>query len=417
MFNDITKPPPPLPTEDLRELGPGVSILSPLTRRGHGPGIILLVPDSDASTKIIEGIPSLLVKWAEEGYTVVEIQQQALEKNAGDALGQGVDALKQNEKCTPIDKIGVVERAFDFESNGIVHVAYDPTCWNAAAEAVSKIREVAATVVYADIAQKSAIAVSNVPSVYHLAGRGSDRPLRTEKLTVYYYPEVQSYNFSIPFQKSFHYTTEAISHTRSITHLKSQMGGPFFDLELIWDEHTYYEFSDRSVEHTMSTMVREPYLTGGVGREPLTNFYAHNFIFNNSTDTKLELISRSIAIDRIIDEFILMFTHDRELDWLIPGIPPTNLKVEVPFTAVVNVRGDRLYHEHISWDQGTVLRQLGLLPEYLPFPYPLPDGKTPTPGKQFEYHVPVAGTDAANKMRNRNMIQSNQMFGYKIREV
>lgn len=57
-------------------------------------------------------------------------------------------------------------------------------------------------------------------------------------------------------------------------------------------------------------------LTGGIGRDNLTNFYRHNFIFNNSADTNLELISRSIAIDRIIDEFIFKFTHDREIDWL-----------------------------------------------------------------------------------------------------
>ncbi|KAJ4351618.1 uncharacterized protein N0V89_006961 [Didymosphaeria variabile] len=411
MFNDVTKPPPPLPKEELRILDQGVSMLSPLTRRGHGPGIIVLVSDSSASTKIIEGVPSHLVKWAEEGYAVVEIEQQALQKNVKDALSQAVNALKQNKKCKPKEKIGVV--------------AYDPMCWNLAAEAVNSIPEVAATAVYADTAEQKLIAASSAPSMYHLAGKGSDRPLRSENLTLYYYPEVQSYTFATPFQKTFHYTQEAISHTRSITHLKKQMGGPWFDLELIWDEHTYYEFADRSVEHTMSTMVQEPYigaligiqLTGGVGREPLTNFYAHNFIFNNSADTNLELISRSIAIDRIIDEFIFTFTHDRELDWLVPGIPPTNLKVEVPFCAVVNIRGDRLYHEHISWDQGTVLRQLGLLPEYLPFPHPLPDGKAPAPGKRLEYRVPVFGTEVAHKMRDRNTVPSNEMFHFKIREV
>jgi hypothetical protein len=69
----------------------------------------------------------------------------------------------------------------------------------------------------------------------------------------------------------------------------------------------------------------------------------------------------------------------------VPGIPATNKKVRVPFTSVVNIRGDRLYHEHIAWDQASVLRQLGLLPEYLPFPYPLPDGRVPGKGKRFEY--------------------------------
>ncbi|KAH7392531.1 hypothetical protein BKA66DRAFT_439256 [Pyrenochaeta sp. MPI-SDFR-AT-0127] len=409
MFADITKPPPPMPIEEFRELDRGVSLLSPLTRRGHGPGIILLVPNTESSTRIIDGVPSHLVKWAEEGYTVVEIQQQALEGDAADVLKRSMNALIENPKCDPKDRFGVI--------------GYDPACWNLAAEAVNSTPEIVATVVYADVIQQSSIVSSLVPAIYHLAGNGNDRPLRSEALTVYYYPSVETHKFAMPFQSSFHYTTEALSHTRSITHLKQRMGGPYFDLELIWDEHTYYEFADRSVEHTMSTMVQEPYvnhvptLTGGVGRGPLSNFYRHNFIFNNSADTSLELISRSIAIDRIIDEFIFSFTHDRELDWLVPGIPPTGLKVEVPFTAVVNIRGDRLYHEHISWDQGTVLRQLGLLPEYLPYPYPLQSGKVPAPGKRFEYRVPVAGIDTANKMRDRNSVQSNTMFDFKIREV
>lgn len=101
----------------------------------------------------------------------------------------------------------------------------------------------------------------------------------------------------------------------------------------------------------------------------------------------------------------------------LPGVPPTNRKLEIPFTAVVNIRGDRLYHEHISWDQGTALRQLGLLPEYLPFPYALPDGRTPAPGKTFEYKVPVLGLETVEKMRDKNSVESNELFGGKIREL
>lgn len=82
------------------------------------------------------------------------------------------------------------------------------------------------------------------------------------------------------------------------------------------------------------------------------------------------------------------------------------------------MRGDRLYHEHISWDQGTVLRQVGLLPEYLPFPYPLPGGsQAVTPGKRLEYRVPVGGIETARKMRDRNSVPSNDMFQFQVREV
>jgi len=89
----------------------------------------------------------------------------------------------------------------------------------------------------------------------------------------------------------------------------------------------------------------------------------------------------------------------------------------VPFTSVVNIRGDKLFHEHIAWDQGTLLRQLGLLPEYLPFPYPLPEGRTVSPGKRLEYRLPVAGVEAAQKLMDESAVESNQMFGYAVREV
>jgi carboxymethylenebutenolidase len=72
----------------------------------------------------------------------------------------------------------------------------------------------------------------------------------------------------------------------------------------------------------MSTMVQEPYvnhiptLTGGIGRAKLTNFYRDHFVFSNPKDTALELVSRTVGIDRVIDEFVFSFTHDREIDWL-----------------------------------------------------------------------------------------------------
>jgi len=98
-------------------------------------------------------------------------------------------------------------------------------------------------------------------------------------------------------------------------------------------------------------------------------------------------------------------------------VPPTGKHASVPFTSVVNIRGDRLYHEHIAWDQATLLRQLGLLPEYLPFPYDLPDGRIASPGRRFEYKLPVAGVEAAQKLVDETSVESNQMFGYEIREA
>ncbi|POS69410.1 hypothetical protein DHEL01_v212194 [Diaporthe helianthi] len=411
MFNDISKPPPPLPSPELSEVRPGVSLLRPLSRLGTGPGIIVLTPNYEDSLAINDGVPSPLVKWAEEGYTVVEIQARALRTGAGHIIKAAIEVLRDCDKCEPKDQVGLVD--------------YEPGLWNVTATTVSKHSCVVAVAVYADASSSEPLTDASIPMVYHLAGKvPTTRPKLDASSKRYFYPTANSYKFATPFQAFFHYNTESLSHTRNLTFFKEIMGGPYFDLETIWEEHTYYEFADRSVEHTMSTMVQEPYvnhvptMTGGIGREALSHFYRHNFIFNNSADTELELISRTKGIDRIIDEFIFKFTHDQVIDWILPGVPPTHKKVEIPFTAVVNIRGDRLYHEHIAWDQSSVLRQLGLLPEYLPFPYPLPEGSVAGAGnKNIEYRVPVAGIETAHKMRDRNAGSSNEMFKFEIREA
>src|SRR6266566_2747989 len=55
------------------------------------------------------------------------------------------------------------------------------------------------------------------------------------------------------------------------------------------------------------------------------------------------------------------FTHDTEMDWMLPGVPPTGKRVEVPLVVVVQLGGDSIVCERIYWDQASVLVQLGLL--------------------------------------------------------
>ncbi|GES60460.1 LEA domain protein [Aspergillus terreus] len=397
----------PLPVPRTETLAPGLSLIPPLSRRGSGPGMIVLVPDGTPhAINIDKGAPSPALKWAEESYTVIEIRESALDE--GDPLVRAIEELRKYEKCTPKDAVGLV--------------AYSPKLWAKAASSKA-IGQITAASVYATVSDIESIVSTSVPIVQHLAGVAPHRLQRTSELFQYAYEDMKTANFAIPKSTEFHYATEAVSHTRNLTFLKKHMDGPYFDLEAIWDEHTYFEFDNRSVEHTMSTMVQEPYvnhiptITGGIGRDRLTDFYRHHFIFNNPKDTKMELISRTVGIDRVVDEFIMTFTHDSEVDWILPKVPPTGRKLEIPLTAVVNVRGDRLYHEHISWDQATVLVQLGFLPEYLPYPYPLPDGRTPAPGKRFEVLVPTVGVDTVNKMRDKNSVPSNQLFEGGVREV
>lgn len=140
-----------------------------------------------------------------------------------------------------------------------------------------------------------------------------------------------------------------------------------FDLVALWEAHTRYEFETRDVDATMATMVDEPYvnhvptMTGGVGHDALKRFYKYHFIGANPPDFGMTPVSRTVGENRIVDEFILHFTHTTEIDWMLPGIAPTGRRVEVPTVAIVQFQGDKLVHEHIYWDQASVLVQIGKL--------------------------------------------------------
>jgi len=135
----------------------------------------------------------------------------------------------------------------------------------------------------------------------------------------------------------------------------------------LWDEHVRDEFVDRDTEETLRTMVPDAYvnhvpvMTGGSGREALREFYSKLFIPRMPPDTKIVPVSRTIGTDRVVDEMIFCFTHTIEMPWMLPGVPPTGKRVEVPTVAIVHFRDGKLAHEHIYWDQASVLVQIGLL--------------------------------------------------------
>ena len=139
------------------------------------------------------------------------------------------------------------------------------------------------------------------------------------------------------------------------------------NLSALWEEHTAHEFSTRDTEATLATMVDDAYvnhvpvLTGGRGKAELRRFYSTDFIPRMPPDTKLTPVSRTVGKDQLVDEMIFSFTHTIEMPWMLPGVPPTNKPVEVPLVAIVHFRNGKLAHEHIYWDQASVLKQIGLL--------------------------------------------------------
>src|SRR6476661_8630274 len=144
-------------------------------------------------------------------------------------------------------------------------------------------------------------------------------------------------------------------------------------LRKLWEDHVRYEFSTRNAEDTLATMVEDAYvnhipvLTGGSGQDELREFYSRHFIPQMPPDTEMTPVSRTIGEDQIVDEMVFKFTHTIPMDWILPGIPPTGKRVEVPLVSIVRVRDGKLAHEHIYWDQASVLVQIGLLdPDKLP---------------------------------------------------
>jgi len=154
-------------------------------------------------------------------------------------------------------------------------------------------------------------------------------------------------------------------------------------LRQLWEEHVRYEFSTRNTEDTLATMVEDAYvnhvpvLTGGVGRDELREFYSKRFIPQMPPDTEMTPVSRTIGEDQLVDEMVFKFTHSIRMDWMLPGVAPTGKRVEVPLVAIVRFRGGKLAHEHIYWDQASVLAQIGLI-----------DAAT----------LPVAGVESARKV-------------------
>jgi carboxymethylenebutenolidase len=168
------------------------------------------------------------------------------------------------------------------------------------------------------------------------------------------------------------------------------------DLVALWEAHCRYEFETRDVDATMATMVAEPYvnhiptMTGGVGHAALKRFYAKHFIGANPPDFAMIPVSRTVGTDRVVDEFVLRFTHTTKIDWMLPGSAPTGRPVEIPMVAIVQFQGDKLVHEHIYWDQASVLVQIGLL-----------DARG----------LPVTGGEQARKVVDRTL-PSNTLMGY-----
>jgi carboxymethylenebutenolidase len=144
-------------------------------------------------------------------------------------------------------------------------------------------------------------------------------------------------------------------------------------LGTLFDAHVAAEFVDCDVDGTMATMTEAPYLnhvpvlTGGYGREEVRDFYSRYFIGHWPADTVLTPVSRTIGQSRVVDEFVLSFTHDIEMPAIVPGVAPTGRHARLPLVVIMGFEEGKISYEHIYWDQASLLVQIGLLdPKTLP---------------------------------------------------
>lgn len=151
----------------------------------------------------------------------------------------------------------------------------------------------------------------------------------------------------------------------------------------VFQKHVDAELAG-DIETTMATMTANPHLhnvanmMGGVGREGVRRFYTNHLVGKFfPPDVEMIRVSLTVGEDQIVEELVIKFTHTTMVEWMLPNIAPTGKKLEVALVVIVKFEGDKIAHEHIYWDQATVLVQLGLLN---------PDG------------LPVCGAESAQKI-------------------
>ena len=249
----------------------------------------------------------------------------------------------------------------------------------------------------------------SAPLLLHVAGKDKFCPPEAQAqihatldssplVTIHDYPQMD-HAFGRPSGEHYDAAAAELANLRSLEFFVSNLAGAGLasaqqTLSARWDDHVKYEFATRNTDDTLETMVVDSYvnhvpvMTGGVGHDELREFYSQRFIPQMPPDTAMTPVSRTIGVERVVDEMVFEFTHTIKMDWMLPGVEPTNKHVKVALVVIVHFRDGKLAHEHIYWDQASVLAQLGLI-----------DSSS----------LPVAGVESAEKVLNPSL-PSNELM-------
>ncbi|KAH7009286.1 dienelactone hydrolase [Microdochium trichocladiopsis] len=198
--------------------------------------------------------------------------------------------------------------------------------------------------------------------------------------------------------KEYEPVSAELAWTRSLSAAKKAFQIDI-DLEEIVDTNIQAKFFSKNLKQTMSTfsnatphVTHMPTLTGGIGASELQSFYSNFFVNTHPDSLEITPVSRTIGADRVVDELHVSFKHTHEMPWILPNVPPTNRRVEIMIVSIVAVRAGKLQHEHVYWDQASVLMQVGLLDPKL-----LPERAK----EKGATSMPVVGKEAARRMLGR----------------
>lgn len=245
----------------------------------------------------------------------------------------------------------------------------------------------------------------------HLAG---SQRFGTKHHGTFRYPDTEP-GFAESDLDEYSKAASKIAWSRTLATLRRGFG-IHADLEAIWDHHLEARDHDGlsdNIDDLMKTLTPDasvdhvPTMTGGVGKKRLKRFYANFYANSRPKDFKSTLLTRTVGTDRIVDELLVSFTHNSEIPWMLPGIPPTGKEVEIAMVVIVGIRGGKICAENVHWDQASVLYQIGLLdPSYVPDSF-----KTKVSDKEKEVkQLPVLGAEAAHKAADEEKGRSNKLI-------
>jgi carboxymethylenebutenolidase len=381
---------------------------------GYGPGIVLLqeifgvneymrnVADWYAAHGFVVLCPDLF--WRQERNVeltdaewnrAIQLYQGLDEAKAVEDSAAAMDFLRHHPACS--GRVGALGFCLGGNLAYLLSVRFKPDC---------------AVGYYGVSIEKTLNEAVNLasPLVLHIAGKDKFCPPQAQAaihstfdsnrlVTIYDYPE-REHAFSRVGGEHYHQADAELADLRTLEFLISKLAGSGVaaaqqSLSAKWDDHVKFEFATRNTEDTLETMVADAYvnhvpvMTGGVGHDELREFYSKRFIPQMPPDTNMTPVSRTIGVDRVVDEMVFEFTHTIRMDWMLPGIAPTGRHVKVALVVIVHFRNGKLAHEHIYWDQASVLAQLGLI-----------DAS----------RLPVAGVESAEKVLNPRL-PSNRLMG------